>query len=138
MGVTSGKGHLMPWRTVAHFQQQREDPLTPNLILPCPSPPATPPSLGAQGAALNTTTEVLLCRITKHSRCYKTFFFDKTVIIIIILYNTVPVRIHSKSLHVPQLLKYLVNYSRNKSYKYILRTNVMRNIMYFEDIHDIN
>lgn len=38
MGVTSGKGHLMPWRTVAHFQQQREDPLTPSPILPCPSP----------------------------------------------------------------------------------------------------
>lgn len=104
MGVTSGKGHLMPWRTVAHFQQQREDPLTPSPILPCPSPPTTPPSLDAPGAALNTTTEVLLCRITKHSRCYKKCFLIKTVIIIIILYNIVPFRIHSKNLHVPQLI----------------------------------
>lgn len=73
--VTSGKGHLMPWRTVAHFQQQREDPLTPSPILPRPSPPTKPPSLDAPGAAVNTTTEVLLCRITKHSRCYKKCFW---------------------------------------------------------------
>lgn len=38
--------------------------------------------------------------------------FDKTVIIIIIVYNIVPFWIHPKILHVPQLLslnKYLVN-----------------------------
>lgn len=79
MGVTSGKGHLMPWRT----EQQREDPLTPH-----PSPPAS--LSGAPGAALNTTTGVLLCRITKHSRCYNKVLFDKTVIIIIIVSNIVP------------------------------------------------
>lgn len=77
MGVTSGKGHLMPWRTVAHLRQQREDPLTPSPILPCPPPPTMPPSLDAPGAALNKTTVVLLCRITKHSRCYKKCFLIK-------------------------------------------------------------
>lgn len=71
----------MPWRT----EQQREDPLTPPLVL------SLSLSLsGAPGAVLNTTTGVLLCRITKHSRCYKKVLFDKTVIIIIIVYNIVP------------------------------------------------
>ena len=104
--VTSGKGHLMPWRTVAHFQQQREDPPPHSPVPPGPppAPPTTPPSLDAPGAALNTTTEVLLCRITKRSRCYKKVLFDKTVIIIIILYNIVPFpNPLLKNLHVPQL-----------------------------------
>lgn len=96
MGVTSGKGHLMPWRTAAHFQQQREDPLNPSPILPRPSPPPEPPSLDAPGAALNTTTEVLLCRIAKTLKVLQKVLFDKTVIIIIIIvYNIVPFRIHS-------------------------------------------
>lgn len=64
----------MPWWTVAHLQQQREAPLPLSPILPRPSPTTTPPSLDAPGAALNTTTDVLLCGITKHSRCYKFFF----------------------------------------------------------------
>ncbi|CAB1454494.1 unnamed protein product [Pleuronectes platessa] len=55
----------MPWRTVAHFQQQREDPL--------PRRPTTPPSLDAPGAALNTTTEhfkvLLNYRDTPGSAC---------------------------------------------------------------------
>lgn len=52
----------MPWRTVAHFQQQRENPPSPapptSLV---PLTPTMPPSLDAPGAALSTTTEVFLC-----------------------------------------------------------------------------
>lgn len=106
MGVTSGKGHLMPWRTVAHFQQQREDPLTPSPILPCPSPSHHTSLSGCSRCCSEYNHRCAFVQNHKTLKVLQKVLFDKTVIIIIILYNIVPFRIHSKNLHVPQLLKF--------------------------------
>lgn len=105
MGVTSG---IRTFDAVADsgalsVAERGSTPPTPHPPLPFPSRHAS--LSGCSRCCSEYNHRGALCRITKHSRCYKTFFFDKTVIIIIILYNTVPVRIHSKSLHVPQLLR---------------------------------
>lgn len=56
------------WRTFSNRERIHSPRALSSLVLP---PPTMPPSLGAPGVALNTTTEVPLCRVTKHSRCYK-------------------------------------------------------------------
>lgn len=83
MGVTSGKqkrtfdavadSGVLP---ATERGSTRPEPRPPWSL---PLPPSTPPSLVAPGAALNTTTELPLCTVTKHLRCYKKkcFFWEK-------------------------------------------------------------
>lgn len=85
---------------------------------PLSFPPLPPASLsGCSGCCSEYNHRGAFVQNHKTLKVLQKVLFDKTVIIIIILYNIVPFRIHSKkkkNLHVPQLLellnKYLINY----------------------------